>query len=75
MKRKRKKLRVNKETVRSLGTGALRGVAGAGETYELITGCACTDGCGTGGGGGGTHNCNNTNTCTCILPQSHCWCP
>ena len=76
MKRRHKKLRLNKETVRSLSNSGLRIAVGGGDTHEFETGCACTDGCGgTGGGGGGSNGCPNTNTCTCIEPQSYCWCP
>jgi hypothetical protein len=56
MKRNVRKLRLDRETVSRLGQNQTAAVAGAGETYEFISGCACTDTCAcptTGGGGGG----------------------
>jgi hypothetical protein len=78
---KRKKLRLHRETLRSLNEAHLAQAAGGGETYELLTGCACTDGCsqrtcgsgsgGTGGTGGGTIGCPSG---TCFDPPSYCYC-
>lgn len=62
MRKRPKKLTLNRETLRRLEGAPLRHVAG-GATHELNTTCACTQGCGgggTGGGGGGTA----TTTCT-----------
>ncbi len=56
---KKRKLSLYRETLRSLSGETLQRVDGAGETYEFISGCACTDscvtcnGCNGGGGGGG----------------------
>lgn len=52
MKKRMKKLSLSRETVRHLNADHFRRVVGGGQTYELMTGCACTDGCGGGGTGG-----------------------
>ena len=73
---KRKKLLLHRETLRSLSKMHLARVAGGGDTFEIVTGCACTDGCGSGGcgsGGCGSAGCG-TDTCTCIIPPSFCVC-
>lgn len=59
MKKRAKKLSLNRETLHRLESTRFRHVAGGGgQTFEIITGCACTDtcntycgtcGCGTGG--------------------------
>lgn len=59
MKRNARKLRLDRETVSRLGQNQVALAAGAGETHEIISGCACTDTCGTGTGGGGGY----TQTC------------
>lgn len=72
---RRKKLQLHRETLRTLGQDNLGRAVGGGNTFEINTGCACTDGCGTGNcdtagcGGGGSGN-----TCTCINPLSYCVC-
>ena len=83
---KRKKLLLHRETLRALGQTHLARVAGRGDTFEIVTGCACTDGCGSGGcgsggcgsGGCGSGGCGSggcgTDTCTCIDPPSFCFC-
>lgn len=54
---KKRKLSLCRETLRSLDQTALRRIDGVGATYEIFSGCACTDSCNTcngcGGGGGG----------------------
>jgi hypothetical protein len=63
MKKRTKKLSLSRETLRHLETRRFRNVVGGGETFEIITGCACTDGCPTDGTCGcGTGTCN---TCGC----------
>lgn len=69
MKKRAKKLTLNRETLRNLGRMSLAQVAG-GATHEFQTGCACTDTCvsdcqvcgGTGSCGCGTANCTIGNT-------------
>lgn len=56
MRKKTRKLSLHRETLRSLQASDLRRVAG-GETYEIYTTCACTDGCGTDTCGCGTYTC------------------
>jgi hypothetical protein len=63
MKKRAKKLTLSRETLRHLGRMHLAQVAGGGQTFEIETGCACTDGC--GGGGTGTCGCGGTGTCGC----------
>jgi len=68
MRKQTRKLSLHRETLRHLQSGALRLARGAGETFEIITTCACTDGCGTdtcncGTAGCGTAGCG-TDTCT-----------
>ena len=45
---RKRKLELHRETLGRMGSGRIRQIAGAGDTYELATGCACTDGCDTG---------------------------
>lgn len=46
MNKRTMRLRISRETLRSLTWRQLGGVAGGGgETHEIVTGCACTDGC------------------------------
>lgn len=68
----KKKLSLHRETLRLLQSDVLQAARGAG-TFEIITTCACTEGCGGGGGtgtggggtgGGGTGGGGNTGTCT-----------
>ncbi len=55
MKKRAKKLTLSRETLHHLQHMQLTQVAGGGRTFEINTGCACTDGCGgTGGGGTGS---------------------
>ena len=77
MKRKKKKLALHRETVKILSKEHLGQAGAGGETYELITGCACTDCCGGGQTGNcGSGGCGGTqDTCTCIFPLSNCFCP
>jgi len=56
-KRLRKKLSLNRETLRNLQGDQLRKVAGGVCTLEDMTTCVCTDACNSGGTGG-------TATCT-----------
>jgi len=59
MKKRTRKLSLSRETVRHLQADHFRQVVGGGETYEIYTGCACTDTCGCG-----TVTCGcNTNGC------------
>ncbi len=64
----KKKLNLHRETLRLLQSDALRVARGAGQTFEIDTTCACTDGCGTGTCGCGTAGCGTggcgTGTCT-----------
>jgi hypothetical protein len=53
MKKRMKKLSLSRETIRHLESERFRHVLGGGDTFEIETGCACTDGC----GGGGTQSC------------------
>lgn len=62
MKKRMKKLSLSRETIRHLEGDRFRHVLGGGDTFEIITGCACTDGC--GGGGTGTCGCG-TQSCGC----------
>ena len=50
MKKRLKKLALNRETLRHLQTVHLGRVGGGGDTHEVLTGCACTDTCGTDAG-------------------------
>lgn len=66
MKKMRKKMSLNRETLRHLQAPELQRAAGGGQTFEIDTTCACTDTCNT------DHSCNcsagctgsPTNTCT-----------
>ena len=49
----KRKLSLHRETLRLLQSDVLRAAQGAG-TFEIITTCACSEGC---GGGGGTATC------------------
>jgi len=60
MKKRMKKLSLSRETIRHLESDRFRHVRGGGDTFEIITGCACTDGC-----PGGTDSCNCTQSCGC----------
>jgi len=66
MRKRLKKLTLNRETLRHLQAVQLGPVGGGGNTHELNTGCACTDtcathaGCGTGGGSGAGCTTGNT---------------
>lgn len=42
-----KRLQLSRETLRHLQSPALKRVGGRGDTYEIATGCDCTDGCET----------------------------
>jgi hypothetical protein len=66
MRKRTKKLSLHRETLRNLQARELRRAAGAGETYEIETGCACTDGCNTAG------SCGCTGTCGCGGSQEAC---
>jgi hypothetical protein len=57
MKKQLKKLRLHRETLRHLQGRELIRAAGGGDTFEIETGCACTDGCGTGSCGCGSGTC------------------
>lgn len=47
MKKRVKKLNLSRETLRHLESSRIRQVVGGGDTFEIISGCACTDGCRT----------------------------
>lgn len=66
MNKRMKRLSLHRETLRNLQPAELSRVAGRGETYEIFTTCACTDGCGTGSCGCGT------GTCGCGGSQTAC---
>jgi hypothetical protein len=53
-KRLKKKLSLNRETLRNLEDNSLRKVAGGTCTYEDLTTCVCTEACNSGGTGTGT---------------------
>lgn len=76
--KKKKRFQLHRETLRRLDVDRLGQVAGGGQTFEIITTCACTDGCDTNnctGGGCGSGGCGTTgDTCTCIDPPSYCNC-
>jgi len=62
MKKRVKRLSLHRETLRHLQPSELPRAAGAGDTFEILTGCACTDGCETGtcGCGSGTCGCGGS---------------
>ncbi len=66
----KKKLSLHRETLRLLQSDVLRVARGAGQTFEIITTCACTEGDGCGGTGTGSQTCGcgtggcGTGTCT-----------
>lgn len=79
MRKSLKKLSLHRETLRLLQSDVLRVARGAGQTFEIDTTCACTDGCGGGGtgschcgsggcgsGGCGTGNCTLELVTTCV---------
>jgi hypothetical protein len=45
MKRKARKLALHRDTLRTLQLVQVRRAAGGGDTHEIQTGCACSDGC------------------------------
>jgi hypothetical protein len=53
-KRLKKKLSLNRETLRNLEDNSLRKAAGGACTFEDLTTCVCTDACNSGGTGTGT---------------------
>jgi hypothetical protein len=58
VRKKTRKLRLNRETLLNL-EGDLRRVAGRGDcTLEDMTTCVCTDACNSGGGGTGSAACS-----------------
>ena len=65
MNKRIKRLTLHRETLRNLQPSELFRAAGGGETYEIYTTCACTDGC------GGTNGCG-TGTCGCGGSQAAC---
>lgn len=77
--KKKKRFQLHRETLRRLDADRLGQVAGGGETFEIQTTCACTDGCGGSGGCGSNDGCGTggcgSDTCTCIQPESFCHCP
>lgn len=74
MKKQLRKLQLHRETLRHLQGRTLARVAGGGDTFEIMTGCACTDtcvsdcggcgsgGCGSGGCGGSADACTTGQT-------------
>jgi len=64
-KRLKKKLSLNRETLRNLAGDHLRKAAGAGGcTYEDLTTCVCTDACDSGASVGcGTAGCGSGPNC------------
>ena len=75
---RRKKLSLNRETLRTLTQNHLTRAIGGGNTHEVMTGCACTDCCDTdacgSAGCGASAGCSGGDTCTCIIPASYCVC-
>lgn len=62
MKRKPRKLMLHRDTLHTLQPRLLHRAGGGGDTFEIITGCACTDGCPSGGCGSagcGTGGCGS----------------
>jgi hypothetical protein len=58
MKKRLRKLTLNRETLRHLQADDVRrAVGGTGTTFEDWTGCACSDSCYCGGTGGCTQGC------------------
>ena len=58
MKKRVRKLSLHRETLLHLQSNGLRAArGGTGNTNEIMTGCACTDGCDTGTCGCGTGTC------------------
>ncbi|HXU45265.1 MAG TPA: hypothetical protein VN783_07055 [Thermoanaerobaculia bacterium] len=49
MKKRPSRLTLSRETLQNLATPASRRAVGAGNTYEFVSGCDCTDGCETTG--------------------------
>jgi hypothetical protein len=68
MRKRTKKLSLHRETLRNLQAGHLRRVAGGGETFEILTTCACTDTCDTNWSCG----CSGTCSCGCGGSQEAC---
>jgi hypothetical protein len=70
MKKRLKKLALNRETLRHLQAVHLGRVGGGGDTHEVLTGCACTDtcatdaGCGSASCGGTCGGCGSADACT-----------
>jgi hypothetical protein len=68
MKRTPRKLMLHRDTLHSLQPRMLNRAAGGGNTAELITGCACTDGCGGGTDGCGSNGCPSAGCVTAGCP-------
>jgi hypothetical protein len=70
MRKRLKKLTLNRETLRHLQAIQLGPVGGGGNTNEFNTGCACTDtcatdaGCGSASCGGTCAGCGSAAACT-----------
>ena len=62
-KRLRKKMSLNRETLRNLAADQLGKAAGGACTLEDLTTCVCTDACNSGGTGTGSAGCSGP------------WCP
>ncbi len=60
MKKRPQKLALHRETIQVIEDRRLARAAGRGDTYEFVTGCACTDGCDTGYWCGTLWNCPPT---------------
>lgn len=75
MKKRPKKLELHRETIRTLHTNGLVRIAGVGDTYEIATGCDCTDGCETSGIACPTFTCFTQCNYTCAYTcQNTCPC-
>ncbi len=65
MKKRVRKLELHRETVGNLGRKGISRVAGGGDTNEIYTGCACTDGCNTGYWCGTAYGCTGGPSAGC----------
>jgi hypothetical protein len=71
MKKRSRKLTLSRETLHHLQRMQLTQIAGGGETFEIYTGCACTDGCGTDRCGTGTCGCPGGSADACTTGQTY----
>lgn len=68
MKKRARKLELHRETLGEISRKGFGRAAGGGDTYEFVTGCACTDGCDTGYWCGTLYGCPGTAACTAGCP-------